>query len=208
MSQLRRLILVRHGESTARSSEHLIGRGDPDLSPEGEAQIRRAGRELETEVIDLVVASPLRRSWRAARLLAGPHPIRLERELREIDFGHWEGLKPAEVEAAEPVLYSQWLEGAPDFEYPGGERRRDFRDRVEAGYQRLEESGARGVLLVAHKGVIRTLVEGLTGTAPSREEPALGEVLTLTRIAGEEGWRRDAPGEAVGRPRRAIPLAH
>ena len=191
MAQLRRLILIRHGETTARSSQYLIGSGDPDLSAAGEVQIRRAGRELATQVIDLVVASPLRRCWRSARLLAGPHPIRLEAAFREIDFGHWEGLQPADIEAAEPILYRQWREGATGFEYPGGELRRDFRSRIEAGYRRLEESGAQGVLLVSHKGVIRALVEELTRTSLPREVPALAGALTLTRPRGES-WRRDS----------------
>ncbi len=186
MSRLRRLILVRHGESTGNSRERLVGSGDPDLSREGAAQVAALGRGLGGQLIDLIVASPKRRAWRAAQILADGHPIRLEYGLREIDFGRWEGQTLAEVEASDPVRFKQWREAAPEFEYPGGERRQEFRNRVAQGLARIEASEATSALVVAHKGVIRTLIEQLASEQVDRDRPGLAEALILTRLSG--GW--------------------
>lgn len=198
MSQLRRLILLRHGETVDGSGERLIGSGDPALSDAGRAQVRRAAAGLRNEVIDLVVASPKRRAWQSAALLAGGAPIRLEPDFAEIHFGRWEGLRVAEIEASDPVAFQDWRSGAQGFEYPGGDTRADFQARVRRGLERLLATPARSALLALHKGVLRLLVADLTGTELERERPALGEILFLTRKP-EGGWflgRRssDPPG--------------
>jgi len=180
---LRRLVLVRHGESEGNSRERLIGSGDPPLSNEGRDHMRAARAQLAGQVIDAVVASPARRSWQSAQALTGGAPMRLESDFREIHFGRWEGKRVDELASSDPALYQQWREGAPGFEYPGGELRAQFRARVERGLARLNESGATSALLVVHKGVIRTIVDGLIGSpVEDRDRPALGESLILTRV--------------------------
>jgi broad specificity phosphatase PhoE len=190
-SALRRLVLVRHGESEGNSRERLIGSGDPNLSAQGREQMLRARAALTGQVVDLLVTSPARRAFQAAAVLTGGVPARLEPDFREIHFGRWEGRTLAEIEAADPVLYKQWLELTPDFEYPGGELRAAFRARVHRGLQKLMGSGASGALVVTHKGVIREIVNELTGTKPDREAPALGTAIVLTHTA-EGGWRLGA----------------
>lgn len=181
MSGLRRLILLRHGESVGKSSLRLIGSGDPELSAEGRAQIQAAGARLRGEVVDLVVASPLRRAWQSAWLVAGGVPVLLEPSFRETHFGRWEGLTQQEIEAADPVGFRDWTAGADGFEFPGGEPRANFRMRVHTGLRRLLATPARSALLVTHKGVVRRIVEELASEQLEREQPGLGEVLFLTR---------------------------
>ncbi len=186
MAQLRRLILVRHGETVDGSGERMIGAGDPALSEEGRAQVRASGRALGGQVVECVVTSTLRRAWQAASALAPGQRILLERDLREIDFGRWEGKTLPEIEAADPALYKAWQEGAEGFEYPGGELRAEFRNRVERGVERIEAAQVSSALVVTHKGVIRTIAELLTGSPIDRSEPPLGGVVLLTR--GTDGW--------------------
>src|SRR5262245_41166003 len=113
--------MVRHGETVGNSRVRLHGANDLNLSEAGGAQMRAAARRLRQEVFDLVAASPLRRSWQSAALIAGGALVRLVPEFREIDFGRWEGLSAEEIEASDPVLYRDWKARAPGFEYPGGE---------------------------------------------------------------------------------------
>src|SRR5690606_36928251 len=125
---MRRLVLVRHGESASGSADRFIGSGDPPLAPEGRDQMLALRAALLGEVIDLVVASPARRAWQSARILTGDGvPMRLERDFREIHFGRWEGRRVDEIKAADPVAYQQWRDGDPAFEFPGGELRALFR---------------------------------------------------------------------------------
>jgi broad specificity phosphatase PhoE len=181
MSSLRRLVLVRHGETVANSGERLIGSGDPSLSAHGRDQMHRARAALVGQVVDLVVSSPARRAFQAATVLTGGASIRLEPDFREIHFGRWEGRSLAEIESADPVLFQHWRDLTPDFEYPGGEVRAVFHARVQRGLDRVLATNALGALLVIHKGVIRAIVLSLTGQLPEREHPGLGEAIVLTR---------------------------
>ncbi len=196
MAQLRRIVMVRHGETVGNSSVRFHGSTDVELSDDGRAQMRRAAHGLRQEPVELVVASPLRRSWEAAKILAGSAPVRLESDFREIHFGRWEGLTKEEIEASDPILYRDWQERAPGFDYPSGEPRAEFEKRVERGFERLEASGARAILLVVHKGVIRTIAEKLFGHVLEQGEPPLAGIVGFSR-AGDGTW---TPGRASSNP--------
>jgi broad specificity phosphatase PhoE len=192
MSRLRRITLVRHGETNGQSSTRFHGANDIDLSPEGEAHMREIGRRFGHERFDLVVASPLRRSWRAAQLAGRGAPVRIESDFREIGFGRWEGLNREEIQATDPVLYEDWQARAPGFEFPNGEARAAFRERVARGLDRLLSSGAGSALVVVHKGVVRAIAERLLGEPIPLDEPPLGGVIELAREGS--GWVRGRPG--------------
>ncbi len=181
MSTLRRLILVRHGQTDGDSGTRYHGSADVDLSPDGVRQMKQLRRSLREPGFEFVVASPLRRAWKSAWLLAQGAPVRLEDRFREIHFGRWEGLSAAEIEASDPILFRDWKEGAPGFEYPSGEPRARFRERVKDGLVNLLDLPGHSALVVAHKGVNRSVVEFLTGAAMDRELPRLGDLIELTR---------------------------
>lgn len=185
MTALRRIVLLRHGNTDGNSHARFHGSSDVALSEEGKRQIRAAGQALATEVFEVVVASPLRRSWESAALLAGGSNVLLVPEFREIHFGRWEGLTAEEIRDRDPVLYEAWQQKASDFEFPGGEPRAQFRARVIAGLEKVANTGAKNALLVVHKGVIRTIVEHLIG-AEIPEGPELGHAVSVTREG--DGW--------------------
>ena len=187
MSRLRRILLVRHGETDGESSIRFHGSTDVGLSAEGREQVARAGRQVRLQPIDLVVASPLRRSWRGAWIAGGGAPVRLESDFREVDFGRWEGLTMEEIQARDPILCADWVSGADGFGYPEGESREGFRARVVQGVERLLAADVHSALLVLHKGVIRVIVEQLTDEPLPLGAPDLGGIVTLTRDA-QGGW--------------------
>lgn len=181
MSRLRHIVLLRHGDTVGNSKERFHGSSDVALSDAGRAQIRAASLRLAREVFDVVAASPLRRSWESARIAAGGAPVRLEPGFREIHFGRWEGMTAEEIEVQDPTLYREWQAKTPGFEFPSGEPRAAFRERVLVGLESLNRSGATNALLVLHKGVIRTIAEHLLGEPLADGTPALGEAVSLTR---------------------------
>ncbi len=188
MSRLNRIVMIRHGETDGNSSVRFHGAGDVPLSVEGRLQMREAGATLRREWFDVVVASPLRRSWEAARLVAGRAPVRIEPDFREVDFGRWEGLTAEEIEARDPILFKDWRSGVEGFEFPGGERRKAFAERVHRGLDRLAASGARSALLVLHKGPIRSIAEKLLAEPLEDGLPALAGQVSLS-IVTDGSWQ-------------------
>jgi broad specificity phosphatase PhoE len=200
MSRLRRIVMIRHSETVGNSSVRFHGRGDPPLSEEGREHMREAARGLRGEVFDLVVASPKQRAWESAQIVAGGAPVRLEPDFREVDFGRWEGLTAEEIEDRDPVLYKDWRARASGFEFPGGERRKDFTERVHRGLDRLLASDVPCVLLVAHKGPIRTIAEKLRGEPLPDGLPDLGQAVGLS-LGNDGQWhlgRRGSNPPGVG----------
>jgi broad specificity phosphatase PhoE len=181
MQTLRRIVLVRHGETVGNSSIRFHGSTDVELSAEGRQQAEAAARALRQQPFDLVVASPLRRSWQAAWIVGGGQPVRIELGFREIHFGRFEGLTKEEIQAQDPISYADWQSGAEGFEFPNGESRAEFVTRVKDAVQELVASPVHSALVVIHKGVIRAIVEQLAGETVEPGEPALGEQILLTR---------------------------
>jgi len=192
MSRLHRIALVRHGETDGESSTRFHGSGDVALSAEGEEQMREVAASFGPMEFDRVLASPLRRSWRAAEIVGGGAPVKIESGFREIDFGRWEGLTREEIRATDPVHYEDWQNGAPGFEFPNGELRAAFRERVEAGLERLLASRAGTALVVVHKGVVRAIAEKLLGEPLPDGTPTIAEVLELRREG--EVWKLGRKG--------------
>jgi len=193
MSKLRHIVLVRHGETEGNSSMRFHGANDVPLSDVGRVQMRVARYALRREAFDRVVASPLQRSWEAARIVSGCAAVQLIAGLREVDFGRWEGLTQQEIEASDPVLYRDWQNDRANFDFPGGEIRTDFRTRVEAAFDGIAASGAASVLFVVHKGTIRTIAQKLLGEALPDGEPELGGIFEMS--CGSDGeWFRGRHG--------------
>jgi broad specificity phosphatase PhoE len=143
MQTLRRIVLVRHGETVGNSSIRFHGSTDVELSVEGRQQAEAAARALRKQSFDLVVASPLRRSWQAAWIASRGQPVRIEPGFREIHFGRFEGLTKEEIQAQDPISYADWQSGAEGFEFPNGEARAEFLARVKEAVERLVASPAR-----------------------------------------------------------------
>ncbi|HVN87353.1 MAG TPA: histidine phosphatase family protein [Candidatus Binatia bacterium] len=159
-----RLVLVRHGETAGQSSIRYYGATDVPLSAVGRAQMERAAAAVDHLPIDTVYASALMRSREGARIVARREPIVLG-GFNEIDFGDWEGLTESEIRARDPRLHAQWRAGPADFHYPGGESTATFRTRVAATLwtvvERAQQDGDQCLLMVLHKGVIRTILAAL-----------------------------------------------
>lgn len=185
---MKTLALVRHGETEGNSSVRYHGNTDVLLSEFGRAQMRAARSALLSRFPGPpapTFASPLNRALESARLLVDDAcEVTAIEDFREIHFGLFEGLTAEEIRARYPAEYQRWTRDrrAPDFTFPAGENRRAFTARVEHGLERMlalwDRSAAPDgyALLVAHRGVIRTIVNLLTGAEPAVE---LGSIQIL-----------------------------
>ncbi len=169
------LFIVRHGETEGQSSIRYHGRTDVALSDLGRAQMRAAAAAMPSRDFTRVFASTMVRAIEGARLIAGADaPIVTLEEFAEVDFGLFEGLTVEEIRARYPEEFERWNRDRLDiaYAYPGGESRAGFRARVERGLRRMLElwggdaSGDGRALIVAHRGVIRTIIRALVSVEP------------------------------------------
>jgi broad specificity phosphatase PhoE len=169
---MRELVLVRHGETVGQSSIRLYGATDIALAPEGEEQVMAAGRSLAGRRFDAVFTSPLIRAQRSTQLVLESlaHPpveVGVVEGFREIDFGEWEGWTWAEVLERDPASHARWAREGGAFRFPGGEARAAFVERVQRAVgpslEAAFEAGARSILVVVHKGVIKAIAARLLG---------------------------------------------
>lgn len=154
------LFVMRHGPTTWNEEKRLQGRADIALSLRGRRQVMDLQLPLEFEGIPWLV-SPLRRARETASLLGIEEPA-CEQRLVEMDWGHWEGRKVAElrVELGEEMQSNE--NRGLDFRPPGGESPREIQERLIPLL--LELGSAGGVVgAVTHKGVIRALYALATG---------------------------------------------
>jgi endonuclease-3 len=162
-----RLILVRHGETVANVEGRWTGLGETELTSQGRAQVEAVAHRLGTEVRDAVAiyTSPLPRAHETARAIGralGLKPAVVE-GLREVDFGHLDGITIEEMRTHHPTIYERWKDRADgDFTWPGGDRRADFFHRVAATCDEIIARHAHGtIVVVGHGGTLRSCLSHL-----------------------------------------------
>lgn len=164
------LVLVRHGvtaHTTGRRFSGGLGGDNPPLSDEGRAQVAEVAawlRELR-ESIDVVLASPVRRTRETADIIAAELGLAVEEEagFAEMEFGDWDGLTFTEVAEKDQAGLDAWfsdMAAAP----PGGESFVEVRERVLAALDTvLATHAGRTVVVTSHVTPIKTLVAHAVG---------------------------------------------
>lgn len=151
-----RILLLRHGRTEYNDQRRYQGQLDIPLSARGEAEIF-AAPDNPGEVF----VSPLRRARRTAELMFPAARQTAVDELKEMDFGVFDGRTAEEME--NDTRYRAWVEGGCTGRCPGGEARADFCTRVCGAFERLIERAAadgREILaIVAHGGTQRAVME-------------------------------------------------
>jgi broad specificity phosphatase PhoE len=161
-----RVFLVRHGETTLSAEDRFAGSTDVPLGPNGRFQAERLAVRLADDPIAAAYCSPMERTVETAAIVARPHKIELARRdgLREIDHGHWEGLRRVDVEGQFPEEYAAWEEDPFTFAPNGGEsgvqvvaRALPVMREIVVGHP------GENVLVVSHKATIRLVIASLLG---------------------------------------------
>jgi 2,3-bisphosphoglycerate-dependent phosphoglycerate mutase len=136
------LLLVRHGETDWNADGRLQGHTDRPLSDYGRRQAAQLADALAGEELDAIYASDLARARETAEIVGERlHlPVELEPDLREKDWGTWEGLTSTERVSVELV----------------GESTERHRERMLRALERIAARHPHGrVLVVTHGGSMR-----------------------------------------------------
>ncbi len=152
----KRLTLVRHGKTGYPG--RYVGALDVPLSLEGRQQIAVLSKHFTDVSPRAVFTSPMLRCRQSTDILFSSICQEVDDDLREIDFGRWEGKSFQEIVTADPTLVEQWADWSFDFSFPGGENIGDFIHRVNRVGDRLSSATVDDVIVVAHGGVIRALI--------------------------------------------------
>jgi broad specificity phosphatase PhoE len=156
--------LLRHGEVEGEAS---IARGcgtDVPLSAGGWSQMRQVGAWIRGDGVQVVATSPMQRCRAFAEGFAKEHglPLTTLPDMREIDFGHWEGKGMDEIHEKE--LLRNFFVSPAHVAIPGGEPFEAFAERVLASWEVwLAEGEGSHRLLVVHGMVLRVLLAHLLG---------------------------------------------
>lgn len=113
-----RVYLVRHGETEWSLSGQHTGVTDIRLTENGRAVARRLRSVLADPLFTLALTSPLRRARETCELAGLGASAALEPDLKEWDYGEYEGLTPKKIQARAP----DWMlfrDGCPGGESPG-----------------------------------------------------------------------------------------
>ena len=159
------LILMRHGTTQGNLERRFIGTLDVPLLPQGEELARRVGATLPA--VEHIYRSPLQRCRRTAELLWPGVEMTVVDELRESDFGPFEGKNHEELK--DDPLYQAWLGmgDRPNFAaMPVGESAQQVTDRVSIG---LEKTAAGAGLLRLDVSQLRRLPGGAESGHPGAD---------------------------------------
>ncbi|MBR0870774.1 histidine phosphatase family protein [Bradyrhizobium tropiciagri] len=192
------IYFIRHGETSWNAAGRLQGVQDIALNELGRRQAAHAGRVLG----DLLardghdksalpfVASPLIRARATMELVRGelglpPGDYILDRRLREIGYGVWEGSTLAEAQAADPALYARRQADKWTVSPSGGESYVEVQARMTDWYHSVTSD----TVAVAHGGTARALMVAL-----GHETPVSAADLYIEQgavyVFGEQGLRK------------------
>jgi broad specificity phosphatase PhoE len=153
------LILIRHGETVHNVDGIAQGWNDSALSPRGEQQVAALARRIAAMEVDTIYSSTLGRALSTARAIASltGHGITTLDELREMNYGDWEGQSFLDVRKNDEATYRRWIDDG-DVPCPDGESHNDVRRRIEAA---VEAMRGHRVVAVSHGTAIRIAATAL-----------------------------------------------
>lgn len=175
-----RIVLARHGETEWSALGRHTGRTDIPLTDVGRDQARRLGRALAGRTFTRVLASPLSRAAETARLAGFGDQAMFDDDLREWDYGVYEGRTRVDIAKEEPgwTVWTRPIRGGESLEELGARA-----DRVIERLLPLEGD----VLIFSHGHFLRVLASRWIGA-----QPALAGHLELgTATLSELGWEAD-----------------
>jgi len=127
------LYLIRHGETEGGETRRYKGTMDVLLSEKGVRQMRRVSRYISQNTgLKAVYTSDLSRAVKSAEIIAEPHGLKpiIMPELRERNFGIWEGMSLDDIKERYPEEFDAWAGNPLKYSPMGGESTIEVRDRV------------------------------------------------------------------------------
>lgn len=151
------IYLIRHSMTPGNKRRCYIGSTDEPLCKEGIELLAR----YQYPNVEMVITSPMIRCIETARCIYPDMQPYTLHELRECDFGEFEGMNYEELRDNE--VYQEWIAKEGKIPFPNGEDQMMFRERCVKGFDKavalFRENGIHEGALVVHGGTIMAILE-------------------------------------------------
>ncbi len=151
--------LIRHGLTEGNLKGQYIGSTDLPLAAVGVSELMKLKDEVDYPKVDKVYSSPMLRCRQTANILYPNRDIQLVDNIREIDFGDFEGKTANELENYQS--YIDWAAGKVNAT-PNGEDNTEFAKRICLGLNEIVRdmmaSSCEHAAVIMHGGAIMMLL--------------------------------------------------
>ena len=187
-----KLFLIRHGQTAGNVQGQYVGSLDIDMTDEGRLQAKSAKQYLSKVNFSNIYSSPLKRAANTAQIIAEGTglKVRTMNDLRELDFGKWEGLKFEEINAQYNKDYQDWLEDPYNHPPTGGESFNDLIARADKEVKKIVQENPDGssVAIVSHGGVILSLIVNWLGIPSARWRSLIQRQAAINVVVIDNGF--------------------
>ncbi|RJQ49455.1 MAG: histidine phosphatase family protein [Nitrospiraceae bacterium] len=179
------VFLIRHGETEGAETKRYKGHIDVPLSDNGIEQMKRLAAFIAKRVkgqgsgvrekehltpcllhLAAIYCSDLSRAVKSADIIAGPFGVKpvIVPELKERNFGMWEGMTFDEIKEKWPDAFKSWAANPLKFSPMEGESTLEARDRAVPVFHKILNGHKGGsIAIVSHGGIIRIILCELLG---------------------------------------------
>ncbi len=158
------LYLIRHGETSMNRAGVFLGSTDSALNELGISQAVELAKAFRYIELDVILSSPLKRAINTALHIAAEKDIDIRQDdnLKEINFGIWEGMQYKEIIKLNPKEWEERGENWLDFSPKGGESFQYFYNRVSDTIDSiLDKYKGRKIAVISHDGVMKAIASKL-----------------------------------------------
>jgi alpha-ribazole phosphatase len=168
------IYLIRHGETEDADTRRYKGTINVPLSKSGIKQLERLAEYLyknlklktQNSKLTAVYSSGLNRAFKSAEIIAAPFGLKpvIVDDLRERDFGSWEGMSFDEIKEKWPEAFNDWAENPLKFSPIGGESTIEVKERVMRAFNKIVAGHREEVIaIVSHGGITRIILCEMLG---------------------------------------------
>ena len=160
-------MLVRHGETEWNREHRIQGHADAPLNATGIEQARRLASRLVGVRVDAIYSSDVSRTRKTAEIIAEGRGIGVREfsELRERNYGRWEGVTQEEWQATDPEGFAHWKRSPDTYTPPGGESLDEVLARTSRAAEHIKEQHLSddSIVVVGHGAALLVLAVHLLG---------------------------------------------
>ena len=157
-----KLILIRHGQTDMNKDQLYYGRLDVPINETGKEQAENTRKNLvELEIdYDKIYSSPMKRAYETAEIVNYKNlEIEKDDDLREMDFGIFEGLSYKEIIKKYPEEMEKLKKDWKTYSYVTGENPFMLQKRALKFLEKIDKN--KNNMVVTHWGIICTLLSFL-----------------------------------------------